>query len=588
MEIEKNLFFNSSLEIMKNSEIARIFEEIAAMLEAEGVAWKPNAYRRAALTIATLSEDIEEVYKQGRLRELPGVGESIAQKIEEYLKTGKIKYYEELKQKYPIDFSSFSKIEGLGPKTIVKLYKFLGVKNLEDLKKAIEEHKLRDLPGFGEKSEEKIKKNIELYEETPQRLLLGYVLPEAETLKKRLEESGLVKRVEIVGSIRRMKETIGDIDILVIIKEGIDPMKVMDYFVSLPEIKEVEAKGPAKTSVALNIGIDCDLRVFEEESFGAAMLYFTGNKQHNIEIRKIAIKKGYKLNEYGLFKKNKLVAGKSEEEVYDKLGMQYIPPEMRELKGEIELSLKHKLPKIVEYSEVKGDLHMHSKYSDGGNSIKEIAEYAKKLGLEYITISDHSSHLKIAHGLTSSKYKKQFKEIEQVEKEVGIKIFKSGEIDILKDGSLDITKEVAKEMDFVIAAVHSNFSMSKEEMTNRVIKALRSKMVNILAHPTGKLLNQRPPYEIDLTKVFEVAKEENVIMEINSFPDRLDLNADNIMLARSYGIKKFSIGTDSHRLSHLLFLKLGIGTARRGWCTKEEILNTLSTKELEKFFEKNK
>jgi len=573
---------------MKNAEIARILEEIAAMLEAEGVEWKPNAYRKAALTIATLSEDIEEVYKQGRLRELPGVGESIAQKIEEYLKTGKIKYYEELKQKYPIDFASFSKIEGLGPKTIVKLYKFLKIKNLEDLKKAVEEHKIRDLPGFGEKSEEKIKKSIELYEQTPQRQLLGFVLPEAETLKKKLEKSGLVERVEIVGSIRRMKETIGDIDILTIIKPGVDPMKVMDFFVSLPEIKEVIAKGPAKTSVVLKIGMDCDLRVFEEKSFGAAMLYFTGSKEHNIEVRKIAIKKGYKLNEYGLFKDDTLVAGKSEEEIYRKLGMQYIPPEMREARGEVDLALKNKLPKIVEYNEIKGDLHIHSKYSDGANSIKEIAEYAKKLGYEYIAITDHSSNLKIVHGLSDEQYKKQFKEIEKVEKEVGIKIFKSGEVDILKDGSLDISKETAKEMDFVIAAVHTNFSMSKEEMTNRVIKALRSKLVTILAHPTGKLLNQRPPYEIDLEKIFEVAKEEGVIMEINSFLDRLDLNSENIMLARRYGVTKFSLGTDSHRLDHLHFIRLGIGTARRGWSTKEEILNTLSKEQLEEFFRKLK
>jgi DNA polymerase (family 10) len=569
---------------MKNAEIARILEEIAAMLEAEGVEWKPNAYRKAALTIATLSEDIEEVYKQGRLRELPGVGESIAQKIEEYLKTGKIKYYEELKQKYPIDFASFSKIEGLGPKTIVKLYKFLKIKNLEDLKKAVNEHKIRNLPGFGEKSEEKIRKSIEIYEQTPQRQLLGFVLPEAETLKKKLEKSGLVERVEIVGSIRRMKETIGDIDILTIIKPGVDPMKVMDFFVSLPEIKEVTAKGPAKTSVVLKIGMDCDLRVFEEKSFGAAMLYFTGSKEHNIEVRKIAIKKGYKLNEYGLFKDDTLIAGKSEEEIYEKLGMQYIPPEMREARGEVELALKNKLPKIVEYNEIKGDLHIHSKYSDGAESIKEIAEYAKKLGYEYIAITDHSSNLKIAHGLSDEQYKKQFKEIEKVEKEVGIKIFKGGEVDILKDGNLDISKETAKEMDFVIAAVHTNFSMSKEEMTNRVIKALRSKLVTILAHPTGKLLNQRPPYEIDLEKVFEVAKEEGVIMEINSFPDRLDLNSENIMLARRYGITKFSIGTDSHRLDHLHFIRLGIGTARRGWCTKEEIINTLSKEQLEEFF----
>jgi DNA polymerase (family 10) len=573
---------------MKNAEIARILEEIAAMLEAEGVEWKPNAYRKAALTIATLSEDIEEVYKQGRLKELPGVGESIAQKIEEYLKTGKIKYYDELKQKYPIDFSSFSKIEGLGPKTIVKLYKFLKIKNLDDLKKAIQEHKLKDLPGFGERSEEKIRKSIELYEQTPQRQLLGFVLPEAEALKRKLEESGLVKRVEIVGSIRRMKETIGDIDVLTIIKPNIDPMKVMDFFVSLPEIKAVEAKGPAKTSVALKIGMDCDLRVFEEKSFGAAMLYFTGSKQHNIELRKIAIKKGYKLNEYGLFKGNKLIAGKSEEEIYEKLNMQYIPPEMREVRGEIELALKNKLPKIIDYNEIKGDFHVHTKYSDGANSIKEVAEYAKKLGYEYITISDHSSNLKIAHGLTNEQYKKQFNEIEKVEKEVGIKIFKSGEVDILKDGSIDISKEVAKQMDFVIAAVHSNFSMSKEEMTNRVIKALRSKLVTILAHPTGKLLNQRPPYEIDLEKIFEVAKEEGVIMEINAFPDRIDLNSENIMLARKFGITKFSIGTDSHRLDHLHFMRLGIGTARRGWCTKQEILNTLSKEELEKFLQKIK
>lgn len=571
---------------MKNLEVARILEEIAAILEAEGVKWKPDAYRKAAFTISTLSEDIEEVWKNGRLRELPGVGESIAEKISEYLTTGKIKYYEELKAKYPIDFNSFSKIEGIGPKTIIKLYKYIGVKNLDDLKKAIQEHKIKDLPGFGEKSEQKLAKSIEIYENTGQRELLGVILPDANYIKEELEKSGLVKKVEIVGSIRRMKETIGDVDILTIIKEGIDPKKVMDFFTNLDVVKEVIASGPTKTTVTLKLGLDCDLRVFDEKSFGAAMLYFTGSKLFNIKLRTIAIKKGFKLNEYGLFKGEKIVAGKTEEEVFKKLGLQYIPPEMREDRGEIELAKENKIPQLVAMEDIKGDLHMHTKYSDGANTIKEMAEAAKKRGYEYIAVSDHSQNLKIAHGLCKKEYLKQFEEIEKVEEEVGIKIFKSGEVDILKDGRIDADKEVLEEMDFVIGAVHAWFNMPKDEMTKRIITAIESGDINILAHPTGRLLNQRVPYELNVEKVFETAADKGVVMEINSFPDRLDLGSDNILLARQKGVKFFSIGTDSHRVDHLSNIYLGVGTARRGWCTPKEILNTMSAKELESFFRK--
>ena len=574
---------------MENSKIAELFEEIADMLELDAKAnrFEPLAYRKAALTIGTMQQDVAEIYaKEGieGLTKLPGVGKTIAERIVEYLKTGKIQKYEELKKRFPIDFASLTKIQGMGAKKAYKLYKALGIRNLDDLKKAIEEHKIRGVEGFGEKSEEEIAKGIALLEQSSGRMLLGTALPEAEALRDKLLKSGLVERAAICGSTRRMRETVGDLDILVISKKA---SEVMDFVTSLPEVDHIVVKGPTKTTVWLKIGLSCDFRVIEPESFGAAMQYFTGSKNHNIKVREIAIKKGYKLNEYGLFDKNNknLVANKEEQEIYRLLGLDYVEPEMREDRGEIELAMEHKLPKLITLQDIQGDLHTHTNHTDGANTLEEMVQAAIKLGRKYIGNSDHSKSEHVAKGLDDAAYGKLFEEVDKLnEKYEGkIKILKSGEVDILKDGSLDLKPSTLEKMDYVIGAVHTNTNMSKEELTKRIVKALNSGYVDILAHPTGRLINEREPMVFDLDTVFQAAADNKVVMEINAFPNRLDLNDENILKARSYKLL-FSIGTDSHRTSHLEFMRYGVGTARRGWLTKDEVINTYPLDKLLKLF----
>jgi len=566
---------------MDNKEIANILNEIALMLSLDESASKfeVRAYQKAAFTISTLQEPISDIYKRGGIKalmELPGIGKTIALHIEEYIKNGKIKKYEMLKKKYPIDFNNLTSITGMGAKRALLLYKKLGIKNMDDLKKALEQHRISSLEGFGERSEELIKKGIELYEKSKGRMLLGDALPIAESIVKRLKESNLVDKIMIAGSTRRMRETVGDLDILAISKKQ---EQVMDFFTSLDNVERIVSKGPTKTTVWLKEGLSCDLRVLEPESFGAAVQYFTGSKEHNIELRQVAISKGYKLNEYGLFdKNNKNIGGDDEKSIYEKLGMDYIPPEMREGRGEIALAEKHKIPKLVELTDIQGDLHTHTKETDGANSAEEMVDEAKKIGYKYIAITNHTKSLRIARGMNDLQFIKFFKKLENTD--FGdIKVLKGAEVDILEDGTLDLENKTLKEMDCVIAAVHSKLSMSEEEMTKRVIKALDSGYVNIFAHPTGRLINEREPYKINLEKVAEAAERNNVALEINSFPNRLDLNDSNILMLSKYNLM-FSINTDSHRTSHLYYMRFGIGMARRGWLTKKQIINTMDYKSL--------
>lgn len=567
---------------MKNQEIAKILYEIADLLEIEGVEFKPRAYRRAAQNIESLSVDIEELYKKGQLDKIPGVGKSIAEKIKEYLETGKVRKLEELRKKIPVDIESLSAVEGLGPRMIKTLYEKLGVKNLDDLERVCKERRLRRLKGFGEKLERKILENIQLVKQRQQqRFLLGFVLPEANAIVEELKP--YVKKISLAGSIRRRKETIGDVDILAVADE---PEYVMDLFTGMKRVEKVLAKGKTKSSVRLYGGIQVDLRIVEEESFGSALQYFTGSKEHNIEVRKIAIKHGYKLNEYGLFKGEKKIAGKDEEEVYKALGMQWIPPELRENRGEIEAALNGSLPKLVEYEDVKGDLQMHTKWSDGANTIEEMVQEAKKLGHKFIAITDHVGSLKIAGGMDEEDVKEQAKEIEKIrEKYDDIYIFHGVEANIMKDGSLDVSNSLLKEVDLVLASVHSAFRMDEKEMTKRVIKAIEHEYVDIIAHPTCRIIQKREPIKLDIEKVFEAAKENDVIMEINAYPDRLDLNDIHTKMAIEMGIK-ISIGTDAHSKDHLKFYELGVAVARRGWAEKKDIINTYSIEELRKLFEK--
>lgn len=579
---------------MKNQEIAKIFYEIANYLEMEGVAFKPYAYQKAALTLETLEKDVEEIYKRGRvkaLKEIPGVGESIAKQIEEYLKTGKVNGYEKLKKKTPINLEEIIAVEGVGPRKAKTLYQKLGIRNLKDLERAAKSHKISPLFGFGEKTEKNILEGIAFLKRSKGRFLLGDILPKVREVEEKLKSLKEVERVDVVGSIRRRKETIGDVDFLVISKK---PEKVMDFFTSLPGIIKIWGKGTTKASVRLKEGFDMDLRVLPKRSYGAALQYFIGSKEHNIVLRKIAIDNGLKLNEYGVFRGQKMIAGETEEGVYKALGMDWIPPELRENQGEIEAALRQAqgkpngLPKIIEYKDIKGDLHCHSNWDGGANTIEEMAKMAQKLGYSYIGMSDHTKFLRIEHGLDEKKLALQRKEIDKINYKLQIvnskfRILQGCEANILNDGSIDIKDETLKKLDYVIAGVHSSFKMEKEKMTERIIEAMKNPNVDIISHPTGRIIQRRDEYQIDFDKILKVAKETGTILEINSYPERLDLNDQNIRRAKEAGVKMI-INTDSHHKDQLRFIELGIAQSRRGWAEKEDIINTQPIEKLLKFF----
>jgi DNA polymerase (family 10) len=573
---------------MKNQEIANILYEIAYFLEMDGVPFKPFAYEKAAITLENLEEDVEDIYKRGgtkALEAIPGIGKSIAQKIEEYLKTGKIKYYETLKKKMPVNIEELTAVEGVGPKMVKTLYQELGIRNLKDLEKAARAHKIAPLFGFGEKTEQNILQGIEFLKRSKGRFLLGEVLPVAKEIATTLVNLKEVKRIDLAGSLRRRKETIGDVDLLVVADK---PEKVMDVFVNLPGVVKVWGKGTTKSSVRLKQGFDVDLRVIPEKCYGSALQYFTGSKAHNIATRKIAIDKGLKLSEYGLFKGKKMIAGESEEEIYKKLGMDWIPPELREDKGEIEAALKHKLPKIIEYNDIRGDLHCHTKWDGGANSIEEMVEAAMKMGYEYLGISDHTKTLKIEHGLDERKLMQQRREIEKINCKLKnakckFRILQGAETNILRDGSIDIKDETLKKLDYAIAGIHSNFKMSKKEMTERIIKAMKNPYINIISHPTGRILKRRDEYQIDFERILRAAKETGTVLEINSYPERLDLNDINIRKAKEMGVLMV-IDTDSHHKDQLRYIEFGIAQARRGWAEKKDILNCWSLEKVLEFF----
>ncbi|MCL4398272.1 MAG: DNA polymerase/3'-5' exonuclease PolX [Candidatus Parvarchaeota archaeon] len=560
-----------------NKDLSEKLNDIADILDIEGVKWEPRAYRTAALTVSGLSEDISKVYQEGKLLELEGIGKSIANSIKEYVESGKISKYEKLKKKYPIDFESFRKIRGMGPKRAYALYKALGIKTVEDLKKAVDGGKIQNIEGFGEKSEEELKKNLESFMNVKSdRLLLGYVIDYANSIVEKLRKSGLFERVEIAGSMRRMRETIGDIDILAISEK---PESGMDFFSKMDEVKGIVVKGPTKTTVELSIGTTCDIRILPRESFGAAMQYFTGNKDHNVKLRKIAISKGLKLNEYGLFRGKDSIAGKSEEEIYSRLGMDIMPPELRENTGEIEAAQEHRLPKIVNYNEILGDLHAHTKDSDGMNSLEEMASAAEKMGFKYIALTNHSKSLPVAHGLDEKRFLELNKKIDSFNEKNNIKILKGVELEILKDGSLDLKNDSLKGLDFVIGAMHQNLNMSGKELTNRLIKAINSGNINTVAHPTDRIIGQREGLKLDFEKVMEACQKNQVLLEIDGYPERSDLPFDLVKKAKDYAIK-FSLGSDSHRTEHFRFLNLACAIARRGWLEKRDVINTLEYKEV--------
>jgi DNA polymerase (family 10) len=567
---------------MKNQLVADILYQIADLLDLKGeIFFKTRAYRQAAQTIEVLEEDIETVVKEDRLREIPGVGEALAKKIKEIVDTGRLEFFERLKKEIPEGLLSMLAISGLGPKKVAALYQNLGIKTIKQLRKACLDGKLRDLDGFGEITEQNILRGISLMEKTSGRVLLNVAYEDGINYLNYLKQCKKIDRLNLAGSLRRRKETIGDLDILA---SSDHPDEVMDYFVKYDDVQRVLLQGSTKTSVVLNDELQVDLRVVKNDSFGAALQYFTGSKEHNVKMRSIAIKKGFKLNEYGLFEKDteKYIVGKNEEEIYNRLGLSYIEPEIRENRGEIEVAAEKKLPKLVSYNDIKGDLHIHSTWSDGFDSIETIAQISKKMGYEYIGISDHSQSLKVAHGLSEERIIKKINEIEKINKQLSnFRVFCGTECDIKADGTLDYSYKILEKLDFVYAAIHTNFKMGREEATKRIIKGMENKYTTALAHPTCRIIRRREPFELDIGRIFETARDTNTYLEINSFPDRLDLNDIHSKLAKEKGAK-FVIGTDAHHINQLPFIQFGIATARRGWLEKKDILNTHSLKEIEK------
>ncbi len=567
-----------------NQELASIFYEIADILEMKKVQWKPAAYRKAASAVESLGGDVREVYeKEGEkgLEEIPGVGEAISKKIIEYLKTGKVKHLEELKKSIPKGMDELMNVPGIGAKRALKLYHELGIKSVKELEDAAKKHKIAGIENFKEKSEENILQGIEFMKKGKGRILLGLALPVARDIEKKLKSLKEVKEAIAGGSVRRREETIGDIDILVVSENN---KKVVDFFTRMPIVKRILASGDTKAVVISKDNMQVDIRVIKPESFGSALQYFTGNKEHNIHLRKIAIKKGLKLSEYGLFKGKNQIAGKTEEEVYKKLGMQYLPPELRTDTGEIEAALKRKLPRLVEHNELLGDLHVHTNLSDGENSIEEMAEAARNLGLKYIAICDHGG--KTLNHANKKQLEKQLVEIDKINKKFSnFRLLKGVEVDIQGNGSLSIKDSFLKKLDVVTASIHSSFRFDKEKQTARVLKAMDNDFVNIIGHPTGRLIQAREPINADLEKIYEKAKEKNIALEINASIDRLDLNGENVRNALSKGVK-LSIGTDAHSKAQLSLLELGTAMARRGWAEKKDVLNTLSLEELRKFLKR--
>lgn len=543
--------------------------------------FRARAYYRAADTIAGLQENVADIYSSHGINGLlmiQSIGKAIAYKIEEYIKRGKVDHLEELKAKVPIAIDELYGIEGIGPKTIRMFYDKLRIKNLADLEEAATKGKLRTVPGFTEKKEQDIINRIEFFKRGKGRRIIGEIYPLVKQIEKRLQHVKGVKNAVAAGSVRRMKETIGDIDYLVATS---DPERVMEHFVKMPEVEKVLGRGQSKVFVKLAGGIDADLLVVPEESWGSALQYFTGSKEHSVRLRKIAIAKGLRLNEWGIFKADKRIAGATEEEIYETLDLQWIPPEMRENAGEIELGKQHKVPNLVEYGSLKGDLQVHSENSDGTATIEEMARGAKAFGLDYVAITDHTKSLMIAGGLNEQELLDQIDKISQLNDRIrgGFRILSSAEVNIMKDGSLDISNNVLDKLDIVGAAIHSHFNLPIEMQTERLIKAAKNQSVDILFHPTGRLINKRAGYPVDIRKVIEVANDTNTILEIDAHYDRLDLKDEYVRMAVEKEVK-LVIDSDAHHPIHYSFLTFGIAQARRGWARQSDVLNTLPADKL--------
>lgn len=566
---------------MKNSEVSKVFRDIADLLELKGEnVFKIRAYQKAARAIEYHPRELKVMIDDGEdLQNIPAVGEAIAKKATELITTGKLAYYENLKAEFPQGITNLLVIPGIGPKTASKLSTELGVSSVDELERAIGEGRVAQLSRLGEKSADNILHQIQALRRKDRRIPIGEALPVVDEIIGALHTISGVRNLTAAGSLRRFRETVGDIDLM---GTADNPKKVIDAFIALPHVAEVLARGSTKASVIVAGGLQVDLRLVEHDSFGSLLQYFTGSKQHNISLREREHKHGLKLSEYGItdVATDKLEKFSTEEDFYRRLGLQYIPPEIREDQGEIEKAEKKALPKLIELDDIKGVLHTHTKWSDGRDSLEELVAGARDMGYQYIAITEHSAGRGIAHGLSVDRLREQIAEIKALNKRLtGIRVLTGLEVDIRADGSLDLPHEVLSQVDIVIAAVHSGMNQSEEKMTSRVMEAIANPDVDMIAHPTCRLIGEREPVSIDLEAVFRAAAEHNKIMEINAMPERLDLRDTHAFRARELGLK-LAIGIDAHSVAHLGFMRFGVGVARRAWCEPKHILNTLSVEEL--------
>ncbi len=557
----------------KNKELSRIFERMADMLEFLGDnPYRINTYRRVSEVLSELGEDVEELVKTGKIYKIHGIGQSSVEKILEYLRTGKISAYEELRQKVPEDLLELLEVPGVGIKTLRLAYDRLKVRSKEDFIRAVKSGQLAFLPGMGEKKIQNILRGLELWEKSKERMTLLRAYELGEALLKHFETiRELYENIELAGSLRRRKETVGDIDLLISAKRE-NWSKIHQHFVSYGGVREVLLHGETKSSLVLEEGRQVDLRTVEPHQWGSALQYFTGSKEHNVRIRDIARAKGLKISEYGVFRADteEWIGGRTEEEVYNLIGMQWIPPELRENTGEIELALEGRLPRLIDIKDIRGDFHMHSNWSDGLNSLEEMAEACYQLGYEYMVIGDHSQSSRVANGLDPARYREQFKLIERLNQYYnprGFYILRGCEVDILPDGSLDLPDGLLEEFDFVVASIHSRFN---QDNTYRILKAMENPFVNLIGHPTGKAYGTREGYPLDMEKVIKTAKETGTALELNTH--RADLSPENIRRCMQEGVF-IAIVSDAHSVKHLRYIHLGVGLARRGWAVPELVLN---------------
>lgn len=557
-----------------NPKVVKILRELAILYSLKGVKYKPRAFERAADAIATLGLDVRDIYEDGGLKaleDIPGVGEGIGERIEEFITTGHIREYVRMKKSLPIDIAGITAIEGIGPKTLAVLYRALKIRTRAQLESAARAGKLVRVRGIGQKGQERILRAARYLKESGERKLPGVVWSQIREIVDAVASWPHVKRVELVGSLRRMQESIGDLDMLAISDDAAD---TLNRFVTLRQVQSVYKHGHHSALVRLSMAMDADLWVLPEESYGAALIAWTGNKAHNIHLRTLAKRKHLMLDDFGLFKGTHMVAGATEADVYKKLGMDFIPPEIRDDSGEIEAALKHTLPSLIGYEDLKGDLQVTTDWTDGEHSILKMARAAEAAGLEYIAIADHTKSLAITHGLDARRLARQWAEIDRVQKAVpNVKILKGTECDILRDGRLDLDDATLAKLDVVGVSVHSHMDLPESAQTARIVRAMENPYADILFHPTGRLIGRRSPYPVDIRAVIAAARRTGTVLEIDADPNRLDLKDEHVRLAVAAGVK-LSVDTDAHSMDHFSFLRWGIGTARRGWATKRDVINT--------------